>query len=47
MGKKCPVCNSTRIDTTDNSLACKKCGYVNKNFSSNNNKIGKVMEEVA
>lgn len=28
--KKCPVCNSSRIDKIKFLYKCKKCGYINK-----------------
>jgi len=28
--KKCPNCNSTRIEVYKNNFHCKKCGFINK-----------------
>lgn len=35
--KKCPVCNSTKIKKTENSMACDRCGYINKDIKIKKN----------
>jgi len=30
MGKRCPVCNSTRYKKSEKGSVCLKCGYINK-----------------
>jgi hypothetical protein len=27
--KHCPVCNSSKVTSTDKGMKCHKCGYVN------------------
>ena len=30
--KKCPVCNSTKIEIVGSTFYCRKCGYLNKEY---------------